>query len=485
MFTIGANGKSVFQSKILMYLLFRYIAYGIQLINALVLLNFLGALNFGIYSFGLMLISYIQYLSLGIYISAATILAIKKSKPSICEKVWNTSFTLNLLLSLILIIGNFLILLINDEIAVKYQYSKYGFYIIAIGLLVNMNMLFTGLYRMEGKFKKINLNQLLAPLFTLLIILFLGKELSLEFLFLSIIIAHLFSFLLYFYKSPIRTRISVSLKISKIVIIRGLNLMVSNLSFQLITLSATTIVSIFFLTEQMGYFSLSITISKAVKMIVGSSMFVIYPKLLNKLAGNDNTKKKMILDKFHEIYVFSTDFITILIFSIIPIFDLYFTKYQPISNSLKVLIISQLVLNSSIGFSTLLIALKKERELTKIGFIAVISVLLIGFLIYFAGGSYSSMSFSVLIGMTIYSALILITGIKEIKEPVNYKNLIKYFSPFKLLFILIIIMSFIIQDNIYCILLAIILYIVLSKDKIILLFKVIPSLILNNNNIKF
>ena len=432
-----------------------------------------------------MLISYIQYLSLGLYISVATILAIKKSKKSICEKVWNTSFSLNLLLSLILIMGNFLVLFINDEIAIKYQYSKYGFYIIAIGLLVNMNLLFIGLYRMNGKFRKINFNQLLAPLFTILIIIIFGKQLSLDFLFTSIIIAHLISFLFFFYKSPIKTRISINLKIAKIVILRGINLMAYNLSFQLITLSATTIVSIFYLTEQMGYFYLSITISNAVKLITGSAMFVIYPKLLNKLAGKDNTIKKLILDRFHKIYVFSIDFITILVFSIIPVFDLYFTKYQPISSSLKILIISQLILNSSIGFSTLLIAEKEEGKMTKFGFFSITIVLIMSLFIYFSGGSYSLMSFSVLFGMTVYTMLILFQGLKKIKESISFGNLIKYFSPYKILFIIIIILSFIIHDNLYSPIIVIILYILFSINKIIMLFKLIPSLILDNNLVKF
>jgi O-antigen/teichoic acid export membrane protein len=261
--------------------------------------------------------------------------------------------------------------------------------------------------------------------------------------------------------------------------------MASNLSFQLITLSATTIVSIFYTTEQMGYFSLSVTISNAIKLITGSAMFVIYPKLLNKLARNDNTLKREILDKFHKIYVFSADFITILVFSIIPVFDLYFTKYQPINNNLKILIVSQLILNSSIGFSTLLIAEKEERKMTKFGFISIIFVLITCLSIHSFKGSFNSISFSVFLGMTIYTMLILIQGLKKLKESVSLKKMIILFSPNKLIFIIIIIMSLIIHDNLYSPILAIILFILFSINKIINLLKLIPSLILDNNLIKF
>lgn len=477
--------KNIFKSDFLVYLISRYLAYAFQFINSIILLNYLGEIKYGMYGFGLMIISYISYAHLGLNQSVNTILAIKKSKSELCVKIWNTAFSINLVISIALISINYTILLINDNIAIKYQYPSYSYYIIAIGFLTNTNLLFVSLYRIYGKFLKINVSQLLIPGLVLIGAIYFKHHLSLKFVFSSIILAHVISFIIFYYKSPIITKISITVKLFKIIILRGLNLMVYNLSFQLITLAATTLISIFYSAEQLGYFSLSVLLSNALVMIVGSMMFLIYPKLLNKFSNNVNSYIKEILNKIQSHYVLSTDLVTLSAIIIIPIFELYFSKYKPINESLKILILAQLVLNSTSGFSAFLIARKKEAKMTKFGFISVIIVALTGTSINALGGTFSYVSFSVLSGMTVYSILILNEGLKQLEEKPTITEIIKIITLNKIIFIFLVIVSFFIKDNLYLPVIAVIFFYMISLKNIIQLVKTVKFIIQDNSILSF
>jgi len=403
---------AVFKSVALRYLIIRYLAYGIQFLNTIVLLRYLGDYDYGLYSFSLLVVTYLSYANLGLNQSVNTILSVKKDKTALIGEIWSNALTLNLIIVIIVFAANIVVLTSTQTFLAKYEYNNYGIYYVLIGLIANLNLMYTSLYRIFNQYNKINFNQFVPPFFTFIIAIILKDKLELPILFIVISAAYIVSFLWYTYNPPLRFKIKLRKSIAKNIIFRGINLMLYHFSFQYITMTAVTFVSIFYSPENLGHFSLSVSISNAFVMLITSILFIIYPKILNRLSTTDTGVLIQHMQKIKETYVVCSDIIIVCGIIISIVSSQLLPSYATICKVVAILLIGQLFNNNIVGISTALIAHKKEKSLTTIGLVSIVAVLIVCFVLGYSNAPYIYMAFSVMIGMMIYSVSVLFYAIR-------------------------------------------------------------------------
>jgi len=473
------------ESKTLHFVSLRYIAYFIQIINSIAIAKYLGVYAFGVYSFLNLVTQYLNYTNIGIYFSLNTILSVKKKNNDLSKKIWETSLGLNAIISIILIVIGFVISNTNIDTLDKYSFYKYSFLIFTIAVFYNFNILFSNLFRVYGKLNQINFADFIGPFLIFCTVLYYNVELKVIHILIAILIKNIFSLLNFIYNTPLHLRFKINSKLKWILILRGINLLLYNLSYAFILILARSIVSYFYSVEDLGNFSLANSFSLNLIIAVGAFSFLFYPKMIYKFSEikhNINDSSDFV-NEIQSVYVTAINFISILSLMVIPIFTTYLPEYTDMASLFKILIVAQIFINSSYGYSIYLIANGKEIILTKIGFISIASLGIIGCLCAILGFDIQLFSFTIIICSFVYTSLIIykVRLLLKLKNPLKFSE----FSFRLVLPILLVLISLSTKDDFVLILLAVLFYLIFNIKQLLILFKKAGSLILKKNSFEF
>ncbi|MBS7196832.1 MAG: oligosaccharide flippase family protein [Bacteroidales bacterium] len=455
----------IFKSVALQYVIIRYISYVLTFINTILILRFIGDYYYGIYSFFILFLSYFVYFNLGVNHSLNTYMSIYKNNQQMIARLWDNSLLLTWLFTTMAIIVGGGILYFFPNLFAKYDFKNYGIILFLIGILANINSIFISLFRVFGKFREINFQQIAPQILVLGIVLYFQEKTKISYVLYAMLATQLASLIIFCKRKVLKFSCVFSGKISKILICRGIHLMIQLFSFTFISLSAITMVSCFYRAEDLGYYSLSNTISVSVVMLIDTFMFILYPKLLNRFASSTNEGNIYLIDKIRKIYILGADCISLLSLMIIPIVFIFFPHYGGMISCFKLLTISRIILNVTNGYTQLLIAKHKETYMTLSGIKAIGIILVISCIIGMCEIPYYYIALTVCLGILVYSILI-------VKEAFNILGidkkmlLAKLFPINKLIAILIILISFVVNDNIYSPIIAIGYYFIVNKQDI-------------------
>ncbi len=484
--SIGMKVKTIFSSTIVRYLSIRYLTYFIQFINSLLLLHYLSPDNFGIYSFILLLLSYYSYTNVGLNASLNTLLSVHKRRNLLINKIWSVALGLNIFLILIIGILCIIAYLVYPSLFIKYNYSAIALKVYIIGVTINTNLLFVSLYRVFGKFNKINIQQIIPQLSIFFFILLLRNKLSISNVLFILIISNIAVLMIMINKPPLPLKFIYNKTIARNLLIRGFHLMLYNFSFNFITIAATTIVSIFYLSSELGYYSFSNTLSNAIVMITSSIMFILYPKILNQFANLDEKNSFILINKIRDLYILAVDLIGLSTLFLIPIISLYTTKYSLIIATYKILLAAQLVLNNTSGYLQYLIARKQEKVLIIYALYGIVGVIVLGISIANLKLSFHSISLGVLIGVTIYTYFVINHSNKILQIKSTFVQIMKIiFNLPKMIVILTLLASYIFKENIISPIFALTIYFLIKRKKIVLLIDKSNKILKDNNFVNF
>ncbi|WP_152286909.1 lipopolysaccharide biosynthesis protein [Flavicella marina] len=478
--------KQILNSQITHFIGVKYLTFGIQFVNSLLIAKYLGVFYFGIYSFLILLNQYLTYLGMIPSYSLNAILSTKKKSLYYSKRLWHNTLLLTLILCFLVSMIGVLLVSIYPTIFAKYQFYDYFAFVFLIFSVSAFNNVFTNLYRTYGELNKINFNQFIVPFFQLVVLILFNTQSLIYFLLLAMVIGNICSLILFLNNSPISLGFGFKGSIMKEILTRGGHLLMYNVSFYLLLLSSRTIVSIEFSPEKLGFYSLAVSLSSAVFMVVGSVSFLVYPKLLNKFYANDSSDTKKVLVKIRELYIASCFLLTYMGFLLVPILIVFIPKYSMAMTPFKILLFTQLIFNNSFGYSVLLVAKKKEKIMTKICLYSV--VIIVGLSILFAklGFSINLIAVSVLVGFTYYVFKLTKVGMKEFNYKVTYHDVYKELFPRNFLIPLVfILISLIIENDFIFIVLSFLFFIFLNKKRIIQIIIHLQELVSNNNSLKF
>ncbi|MCF8360351.1 MAG: hypothetical protein K9H26_16485 [Prolixibacteraceae bacterium] len=365
--------KKALKNKVFHYIFSRYATYFIQFINSLFIAVYLGPYYLGIWGFITLVIQYLNQINLGISHSVNALIAIHKNKEWYVKKVIGTSITMLAGLSLIVILFFAANKIFNLDIGSKYNFSTYAPAVAAIGILAYFNTLFSNIFRVYGKVIEIAINQSAFPVLMLITILIFRGENLLWALVGANFIAFLLSFILYLFKTPVNLKPQFIGRLAKTIQLKGWHLFIYNTSFYLIIISTKSFISGYYSVEEFGYFTFAYALANVVLLLLKSFSFLIFPKLLNRMASATSDKVSELLEMVRDIYITTSHLLVHLAILLIPILILFFPQYHEAEKVFKLTALTVVLYSNTFGYSGLLIAKRNEKRL---GYLALMALTL-------------------------------------------------------------------------------------------------------------
>lgn len=457
---------AVFSSPSVIYVILRYVTYFLAFVNALLLAKYLGGYEYGIYSFVLLIVSYMAYANLGVNESLNTEYSKYKNTPR-ANKIWDTAWSLNLLICTSVSILSFAVAVADNDLFADYHFKDYGYLLIVTCLVINLGRIYITYYKLFGKLFKLNVQQILPNITILVLCLVFKTDMTVDMVVWALLLTNAVALLVFRIGLPQRPKFSIDKAISKVLIARGVSLLLYNLSFYLMILFASSLVSANFEVTEFGCFSFANSLVNGVIMAGGAFLFIFYPKILNQMEGDDRRIESNIR-RIKSIYVVGIDMICLLSILCVYAISFWYPQYSmKMVQIYGILILGKCLNNATTGYSAFLIARKKEAHLAVYGFCSVGVVWAASsiFLRHKLGIEYVALA--VTIASFVYSSCVVIEGVRALYRKVSFRSYVyEIFGNGSWLNMLLLVLFSFVWPNPYFLLGAIVLYYILNFNNI-------------------
>lgn len=426
--------KKVLANPAIVYTLSRYGTYVIQFINSLFIAVYLGPYYLGIWGFINLVISYIAQFNLGISHSVNVFISVNKQDEDYVKQIIGNGMTMVLLLSLavliFLMIEKFGLIPIGD----RYDFSKYVLPVTIITILTHVNGYFSNIFRVFGKIYAIAINQSLYPIIVLFLIPFFRGENLLWAMLYANSVAFFISFVLFLIQMPVRIKPLWNWGLFKFIQIKGWHLFVYNASFYFIILTTNTLISSNYEVREFGYYTFSYSLANVVLLLLNSISFLIFPKLLNRFAISTNEQIINLLASVRTAYISLSHLLIHLVIMLFPVFLLFFPSYSESSSVFKFTALTIVLYTNSFGYSSVLMAKGKERQIALISFGGLaLNVLLAAVLVYCIKVPFSMVILATLNSYLVYVFILGIYGRKILELKTNFIAVLKDIYPWRMM----------------------------------------------------
>lgn len=478
--------KKITSNKVLQYVFSRYFIYFIQFLNSLLIAVYLGPFYLGIWGFVNLVIQYCEQLNFGISQSFNALGAIHKE-----DKVY-VSNLFSVTLICLGILGGLtgLLFFLNDALQLgfgeKYNFSQYAFVIMIAVILHYFIPAFLSLLRIYGNISIIAIVQSIQPVLVFLTLHFWKGEALLNMLVWTFLFSFSISIVLCLIKAPIPIKIWVNVDASliKTLLKKALYLFLCTGCFYFILLSTKGLISINYSVEQFGYFTFAFALGNAILLLFKSFVFLIFPKVINRLAHSESHEAMDVVNKARVDYVTLAHIVGHIAIIGFPIFVLLFPNYSETVVVFNLIVLSLVVYTHCFGYQELMIAKGRDRLLGYIAFFAlIVNLLLAIFMIYVLKVSFEFVILSTMVAYLVFLSLLVYWSRKILDLKPSYKEMTRAIFPIRLLipFVVSLLLS-IYGFSVWFYILPIVLFIVLNK-RYLLNLKSTFMRILNNPTI--
>lgn len=422
--------KSIVNNSSFSYIITRYITYGIQFLNSIIIAVSLGPLYLGIWGFLNLIIQYLTQMNFGISHSVNTIAAIHKNKQMYISKITSNALILTTILCSILVFFFMVNSIFELNFGAKYNFSTYSLQILLIIVLTYFNSLLSNILRIYNKLLELAISQSILPILTLITLFFFDKGDLLVALVWSSLLAAVISFIINILRFPIKVNFNFNIKLSKKIQKKGWHLFVYNSSFYLILISTRWFVSYYYDVVEFGYFTFSFSLASVLILLLDSLTFLVWPKLLNRLAKLNNFESNKLILNVRKIYTLATHCLLHIGIGFFPYFLLLFPRYDSIFTTFSLISLTIVVFTNSFGYQALLIARGKEKIIGRFSFVILLfNILLCYLLVYYLEVRYDYIILSTLLSYLVYIVLITFEGRKTLGLSLNISEIFLDFFP--------------------------------------------------------
>jgi O-antigen/teichoic acid export membrane protein len=480
---INSIFKKTISNPPILYVISRYGTYFIQLINSLLIANYLGPYYLGIWGFINLVLNYTNQLNFGIYNSVNVIISVEKGKKEYVLKVIGNGLTMIMTLCIIIIIFFLVSNISGLNIGEKYNLNTFFVPVLIIAILTHFNSLFSTVFRVYGKIFEIAINQSLYPILMIFLIPFFRGYYLLWAMIYANSIAVLISLILFLIRSPVKFNLLFDINIMKQIQKKGWYLFIFNTSFALILITTQSFISRSYSVKEFGYFTFSYSISNSILLFLNAISYLIFPKMLNRFANGANKYVINILGSVRSVYISTSHLLMHFIIMIFPIILIIFPEFKESNEVFKVISLTVALYANSYGFQTLLISRGKEKTAAIISFSAlVLNIILVFLSIYILDLHFSYIMFATMISYFIYVLLSGIVGKKELEYTFSIKYIFRDIFPFRMFIpYLISIILILIQSNDVYFIIPFVLYILFNINDLKEIKELIIKLIRNPN----
>ena len=478
--------KSIINNPSFLYIISRYITYCIQFLNSILIAVSLGPLYLGVWGFLSLVIQYLSQINFGIAHSVNTIASIHKNKELYLSKIIGNAVVLTSLLCLFLGIIFLINIIFGLNFGDKFNFSAYIIPIFLIIVLTYFNSLLSNMLRIYNKITELAIGQSVLPFITLVTFFVFEKENLLNALVWSNLLATFISFSIYLIRFPINIKINLNIKLWKKIQKIGWHLFIYNTSFYLIVISTRWFVSYYYDIIEFGYFTFSFSLSAVLSLLLDSFTFLVWPKMLNRLAKLNVYESNKLILEVGKLYTTATHCILHFGICIFPYFLLLFPKYSQIGTSFSLISLTVVLFTNSFGYQGLLIARGKEKNIGRASFfILILNMILCYTLINFVHISYDYVILATFICYIVYNIYFTSLGRKALGKSLNFTEIFNDFFPYAI-FIPFIISFFLIifKADYYYLVLPVITFIIFNFKNLIEIIRKLKNVMVNQDFFK-
>ena len=429
------NIGQILKNKVVFYLASRYLTYFIQFITSLIIAAELGPYYMGIWGFILLLLNYFQQIHFGIANSFNVLYVLHKDNEKECNNYIGNSLVLLVYLS-ILVLSFFLYYqLFGISYFDKFHVDKYIIWICMIAVMQYFVFFFLNLFRVKNQLNRVTFCQSIIVLLNFACIFFFKGEDLIQWLVAGYVLGNLLCIVMALTSGSIPNvnEMKFSTKVQLIILKKGLYLFLYNTCFYFIIISIRTIISGSYSVEEFGLFTFSYTLANALMLVLDALMFIIFPKVIDKLSSNDNEEVNNTLNFLRTIYITSAH---MLIYIAIPCFPLvlhFLPQYSGALISLNLIALTILINANSSGYLELLISRNKEKLSAVLSASAlIINSLFALFAVKVLFVPFSYVIISTLLTYLFFSLTAMYLG-RKIIGILNYNDFLSQYFPLRLL----------------------------------------------------
>ena len=421
----------------IIYASVKYIAYGLKFLQLLFLANYLGPEGLAVFGFAQLVALYVSFLHFGIPFSIHTFLSIsKEDKIKEVQSYISDGFFFLLLSSIFFCVVGGLTILVAPYIFQKFEFYKYGVISILIGVNLILVQYFSNIYQVYAQYTRVALNELIAIILPVVVILLYKNDKGelLENILWVNALSIFISLIIFLTNTPFKISFTLRKSPLKELIKVGIPMLLSNVSFYLITLSVRSRSSYYYNLEEIGFFTFGLNISNSVMLGLNAISWTFYSTILSKTSDNINDAYEYV-KKFNRVYNF---ILIVIIFSgvlCLPLLFYFLPSYKEFSIGIAILLVSQVFLSMSVGYNSMLIAQKRQNQLVVISFVTLILTIILSICSSLLHLSLIFQAVVMLVAMFVYSSQIYYVASKVLRkelssiflEILNYKVIISLF----------------------------------------------------------
>lgn len=357
------NLLKILKNKVFLYMGSRYLTYGIQFCTTLIVAIMLGPVDFGVWSFFLLIINFFNIVDFGIANSLNVLLVQEKEDNKRCSRFISAASLIILSFGFLILVA--LVVVKHCQISLFDKYRVWGYLpiIYFIVLFAYFNKTFSSVYRVGNRLLEVAVYQSLIP-FLLFFVIILFQAKALWFMVCSYLIGNVIIFVFFLTRGLISVRVKPHFDDVRVLFKKGFWLFLYNSAFYLVMYFTLLFVSKYYLVEEYGKFNFAHTLSNSIFLLVDAFGFIIFPKMIDRLKSADYSLCKSAIEYIR------TNYITIiysLVFFALPFFEFFCSiipKYSDCGRALCVSAISLLPYSNAFGLNTFLIAQNNEKILS-------------------------------------------------------------------------------------------------------------------------
>lgn len=471
--------SKILKNKVIFYLFSRYGTYGLQFLCSLLIASKLGPYYMGIWGFLLLILSYFEQIHFGISNSLNVLYVHNKDNAVERDRyTLNSMFLIGVLcLGVVIIYAMFLFR--NNSTIGKYDIGEYAFLICVIAIFQYIQQFLTNLYRVKNKLWIVALVQSIITILTFISVLIFAREKLLYALLLSYLVGYLFSIILVPFTKvlPVIFLKDFQIKYQKVILKKGFYLFIYNTCIMFMIITVRSIISKYYNIEEFGLFTFSYSLAHAFLLLLQSISFVVFPKVIWKLAEDDKRKVKSMIDQYRSCYITSSHVLIYSSLILFPLVTFFLESYRDGLKAMEFVALSFLIQVCSVGYTELLISKNKEKILA----IFSAGTLLLNFLLAIClaclvNVSFDKIIFSTMVSYLLYAFLVSIYAHKLL-DNTSIKDTLCSVLPFKIVIPFIVALLVCISNKMVLLPIPLIVFIFLNLKDLMNILKMVSTLI--------
>ena len=441
--------KKFLSNKIMLYLVSRYLVFGVQFVVSLYVVSRLSRFDYGRWSFFSMLVALLGNFHFGFGTAINVLLVQHKNDQKLCTSyvssgLYMVGATCLIPLGLIVAVECF-----HLQYFETYRLGHNVFLVaaaVAAGYFCNY---LSNVFRVRNRILELTVFQSLPVFVTMTMVLIFRGERLLQFLFLGTALSSALSLAFFLIRRDFALEPRFSKELAGQIFHKGILLFLYNAAFLFILLSTKMLVSCYYPVEEFGSFALGYNLANVAVLLSNAIMILIYPRMVDRLSGADRESNMRAIEFIRRVYItFSHGLLYASMIGFYLLF-IYLPKYQGAYRSMVMLSLVLLMYTNACGYSTFLTAQNREKILSNFALVSlVLNVAVVWGLIRLARVPFELVAVGTLFAYTVYVFGISLYSMRmlEYRKPF-WRKLIDIFPPSLLLPMLFTAALFCFSDN--------------------------------------